>query len=323
MNRHGYLIATDYMPADGVTDVSDALQSLIDANPNRTIFFPDGKYLLSKPVCTPAHPEKSVDLHLSAFACLRAADTWCSPEAMIRLGGKEPANDIYTPGSNYGLTGGIIDGCGQAVAISIDGGRETAIRNVSIKNAFIGIHIKHGANSGSSDADISGVNITGNGSVDSIGVLIEGYDNNVKYRRIDADVAGALKGDGDVTENPELSKLFVKVSANEKLKVEFSPLKDENVPLLLTISEESRRMEEMMKLYAMSGMGMMGDFPTEATLTVNTKSPLIAKLADMDGEKQEKTATYLYQLALLSQRKLTAEELQSFLSNSYSVLDML
>ena len=153
--------------------------------------------------------------------------------------------------------------------------------------------------------------------------MIEGYDNNVKYFRIDADVAGALKGDGDVTENPELSKLFVKVSANEKLKVEFSPLKDKNVPLLLTISEESRRMEEMMKLYAMSGMGMMGSFPTEATLTVNTTSPLIAKLADMEGEKQEKTATYLYQLALLSQRKLTAEELQSFLSNSYGVLDML
>ena len=153
--------------------------------------------------------------------------------------------------------------------------------------------------------------------------MIEGYDSNVKYFRIDADVAGALKGDGDVTENPELSKLFVKVSANEKLKVEFSPLKDANVPMLLTISEESRRMEEMIKLYAMSGMGMMGNFPTEATLTVNTSSPLIAKLADMEGEKQEKTATYLYQLALLSQRKLTAEELQSFLTNSYDVLGML
>ena len=153
--------------------------------------------------------------------------------------------------------------------------------------------------------------------------MIEGYDSNVKYFRIDANVAGALKGDGDTTENPELSKLFVKVSANEKLKVEFSPLKDANVPLLLTISEESRRMEEMMKLYAMSGMGMMGAFPTEATLTVNTASPLIAKLTDMEGEKQEKTATYLYQLALLSQRKLTAEELQSFLTNSYGVLDML
>ena len=153
--------------------------------------------------------------------------------------------------------------------------------------------------------------------------MIEGYDSNVKYFRIDANVAGALKGDGDVTENPALSQLFIKASANDKLKVEFSPLKDANVPLLLTISEESRRMEEMMKLYAMSGMSMAGSFPTEATLTVNTASPLIAKLADMEGEKQEKTATYLYQLALLSQRKLTAEELQSFLANSYGVLGML
>ena len=153
--------------------------------------------------------------------------------------------------------------------------------------------------------------------------MVEGYNNDVKYLRIDSDVAGALKGDGDVTENPALKDLFVKVSGNEKLKVEFSPLKDGGIPLLLTISEESRRMEEMMKLYAMSGMGMAGNFPTEATLTVNTASPLISKLSDMDGEKQEKTAAYLYQLALLSQRKLTAEELQSFLSNSYQVLEML
>ena len=153
--------------------------------------------------------------------------------------------------------------------------------------------------------------------------MIEGYGNDVKYLRIDSDVANALKGDGEVTENPALSELFVKVSGDEKLKVQFSPLKDENVPLLLTVSEESRRMEEMMKLYAMSGMGMAGNFPTEATLTINTASPLISKLSGMEGEKQEKTAAYLYQLALLSQRKLTAEELQRFLSTGYGVLEML
>jgi len=153
--------------------------------------------------------------------------------------------------------------------------------------------------------------------------MIEGYGGDVKYLRIDADVAGALKGDGDVTENPALAELFVKVSGDEKLKVQFSPLKDRNIPLLLTVSEESRRMEEMMKLYAMSGMSMAGNFPTEATLTVNTASSLISKLSDMEGEKQEKTATYLYQLALLSQRKLTAEELQSFLASGYGILEML
>ena len=186
-DRFGYIIASDFMPTDGSADVSDALQQLIDSNPNRTIFFPDGVYLLGKPVLTPAHPKKSVDLQLSNFACFKASEDWNSAEAMIRLGAKETANDIHTPGSNYSLTGGIIDGSGRAKAVSIDGGRETCIRDVSIKNAHVGIHIKHGANNGSSDADITGVNIVGNGASDSIGVLIEGYDNTLTNMRI-ADV---------------------------------------------------------------------------------------------------------------------------------------
>ena len=152
--------------------------------------------------------------------------------------------------------------------------------------------------------------------------MLESYDSTVKYLRIDADVAGALKGDGSISEDPALAELFRKAAANEKLKVEFAPLKDASVPLLLTVSEESRRMEEMMKLYAMSGMAMP-PFPTEATLTVNTSAPLIEKLKGMEETKQEKAAAYLYQLALLAQRKLTAEELQSFLANSYGVLELL
>lgn len=185
--RMGYLIATDYFPADGKTDVSSALQALIDLNSNRTIYFPDGVYLLRKPVLTPADPKKSVDLQLSNFAVLRAADDWDSNEAMVRLGAKDPANNIYVAGSNYGLCGGVIDGAGRAKAISIDGGRETYIRNLNIKNAVIGVHIKRGANNGSSDCDISGVNITGAGTPESTGVLIEGFDNTLTNMRI-ADV---------------------------------------------------------------------------------------------------------------------------------------
>ena len=154
--------------------------------------------------------------------------------------------------------------------------------------------------------------------------MIEGYGEGVKYVRIDADVAGALKSDEAAAEDKSLSELFVKVSGNDKLKVSFTALKDTSVPVLLTISEESRRMEEMMKMYAMSGMSMgMGAFPTDATLTVNTASPLIAKLGTMEGDRQEQTAAYIYELALLSQRKLTADELQKFLKDSYSVLDMI
>ena len=187
-----YIIASDYMSADGSADVSDALQALINQNPNRTIFFPDGVYLLSKPILTPAHPQKSVDLQLSNFAHIKAADDWRHDEAMIRLGAKDAANNICMPGSNYGLCGGIIDGSGVAKAVSIDGGRETYVRNTNIKNALVGLHIKHGANNGSSDADIMGVNITGNGAPDSIGVVIDGYDNTLTNMRI-ADVCTGVE----------------------------------------------------------------------------------------------------------------------------------
>ena len=184
MHERGYVIVTDTIPADGQCDVSDAIQKLIDDNPNRTIYFPDGLYRLDKPICTPAHPQKSVDLQLSNYAVLQAGEHWDSSEALVRLGAIHPANDIRTIGSNYSFTGGIVDGAGRARGISIDGGRETAIRNVSIKHTTVGIHIKRGANSGSSDADITQVNIVGTGDPASIGVLLEGYDNTLTNMRI-------------------------------------------------------------------------------------------------------------------------------------------
>ncbi len=151
----------------------------------------------------------------------------------------------------------------------------------------------------------------------------EYYNNEVKFARIDADVAGALKSDGAAVEDQALTELFRRVSDNDKLKVEFAALKDAGVPLLLTISEESRRMEEMMKMYASMGAGQMPAMPTEATLTVNTASPLIEKLGGMEEEKRDTAASYLYRLALLSQKKPSAEELQELLSVGYRVLELL
>lgn len=180
--KEGYVVVK--VKADGKRDVSDSIQKIIDENPNRTIYFPDGVYLISKPILTPAEPTKSVALELSNYAIIKAAEGWSHDEAMIRLGGKDAANNIRTPGSNYYLEGGIIDGSGVAKGISIDSGRETVIRNTSIKSVVVGIHVKHGANSGSSDSDIFGVNIVGNNTPESIGVLVEGYDNTFTNMRI-------------------------------------------------------------------------------------------------------------------------------------------
>ncbi len=153
---------------------------------------------------------------------------------------------------------------------------------------------------------------------------LEMYDSSVKYLRIDADIASALKQNSDAEAREELVTLFKKVSGNEELKVEFANLKDASIPALITISEQARRMDEMLKLYAMNGMNMgMNAYPQQITLTLNLSSPLISKLEAMEGEKQEITAAYLYGLAQLSQKKLTAEELQKFLTDSYTILELL
>ena len=180
----GVVSAADFMPTDGKTDVADAIQRLIDEHPNSTIWFPDGTYLISKPVCTPADPKRSVDLRLSNYAVLKAAPGWTNTEAMVRLGGIHPANNIRLVGSCYSLTGGVIDGGGVAKGVSIDAGRETKVRDVSMKFVSLGLHIKHGANNNSSDCDISDVNIVGNKKPGSIGVLIDACDNTLTNMRI-------------------------------------------------------------------------------------------------------------------------------------------
>lgn len=190
------IVSARGIAGDGTVPCSDAIQRLIDANPNREIFFPDGTYLLDKPVCTPAHPNKSVSLRLSAYAKFKAVPGWTNTEAMVRLGGIHPANNIMLPGSWYWLKGGIIDGSGVANGISIDSGRETLVADCSMKGVRIGLHIKHGANSGSSDSDIRNVNIVGNNAPDSIGVLVDGYDNTLANMRIYAVAKGVVINSG-------------------------------------------------------------------------------------------------------------------------------
>ena len=198
----GYVVITDYVQPDTGEDVSAGIQRAIDENPQKTIYFPDGEYLLANPIATSGNPANAVALKLSNFAILKAMPGWNHTEAMVRLGGAEAYNNIHLPGSNYYLEGGCIDGSMVATGVSIDSGRETAIRNLSIKRTQIGIHIKHGANSGSSDADIDTVNIVGNAMPDSIGVLIDGYDNTLTNMRIAAVQTGVkLVGAGNFLRN--------------------------------------------------------------------------------------------------------------------------
>ena len=198
----GYIVITDTVAANTGADVSAQIQAVIDANPNRTIYFPDGEYIVAKPILTPAEPTKSVSLELSDFAVIKAGSDFEKGQAIIQLGGKDPANNTAVNGSNYSLEGGIIDGSGVANGVSINSGRETAVRNVSVKNTVVGLHVMYGANSGSSDADIYGVNIIGTGDTDSVGILLEGFDNTLTNIRIGHVFTGVhIKSAGNMLRN--------------------------------------------------------------------------------------------------------------------------
>ena len=166
---------------------------------------------------------------------------------------------------------------------------------------------------------------------------VEQYRGDVKFVRVDAGIDDALKaekteeGDKESDKLPDddpLTVLFRKVSGDEKLTVKTAQLKNAEVPALLTVIEESRRFADMMKLYSAPGEEMP-DFPVEYTLSLNLASHAYARLkelmaaSDTDTETADAYAAYIYRLALIAQKKLTAKELEAFLTDSYRLLGMI
>ena len=157
--------------------------------------------------------------------------------------------------------------------------------------------------------------------------MCESINSEIKYKRIDSDVADILKSDvTDVKDSDALVELFKSAGRSDTLEVKLEGLKDVSVPAILTVSEESRRMEEMMRMYSGMGMNVGNAFPVEYTLILNSASPLIKKISDVRSENEEKAAlmaSAVYKLAIISQRHLSAEELKEFLSDSYKILENL
>jgi molecular chaperone HtpG len=155
---------------------------------------------------------------------------------------------------------------------------------------------------------------------------VEAKMSGVKFRRVDAELSDALKS-GDAAENEALCDLFKAASGNDKLKVTLQKLKNADVPVMLNIPEELRRMQDTMRMYSLAnGEDMQAELPLDATLVLNTDAPLVQSLSGLlerDAAKAKRLASYLWQLSLLSLRKLSAEEMQTFLTESYALLSEL
>lgn len=181
----GYVIVTDYVKPDTGTDVSAAIQKLIDENPNRTLYFPDGTYILSKPIETSADPAKSVSLKLANFAHFKPIEGgWTKGEPLFKLGAKDMAEGITNDGNHTSLEGGVFEGCNVADAIWVMNAGNVSIRYTSIKDAIVGIRTVGDADHNGPTVDVHTSNIVGSGTLDSIGVLLETNGNTLTNMRI-------------------------------------------------------------------------------------------------------------------------------------------
>ncbi|MBQ8803170.1 MAG: molecular chaperone HtpG [Tyzzerella sp.] len=159
---------------------------------------------------------------------------------------------------------------------------------------------------------------------------LEQRNENVKFQRIDADLTETFKQEVAADEeeifkaNTEtLTDIFRKALENEKLDVKVEKLKNENVASMMTLSEESRRMQEMMKMYGMPGMDA-SMFGTDVTLVLNANHPLVQYvLNNKDGEHTALFCKQLYDLALLGNKPLNPEEMTAFINRSNEIMMLL
>ena len=159
---------------------------------------------------------------------------------------------------------------------------------------------------------------------------LEQRNPNLQFQRIDADITDNAKEEVKEEEKEAFQKTtdslvetFRKVMENDKLNVKVEKLKDDKVASMITLSEQSRRMQEMMKMYGMAGMDP-SMFGSEVTLTLNANHPLVQFVAEHgDNENTPVICKQLYDMAMLAHKPLTPEEMTAFVQRSNDIMMLL
>ena len=159
---------------------------------------------------------------------------------------------------------------------------------------------------------------------------LEQRNEKYKFMRIDADVTESLKDETSTedlkAETDALTEVFKKALNNDKLTVKVEKLKNENISSIITLSEEGRRMQDMMKMYAMNGMGGMdmNMFAADQTLTLNANNELVKYIFEhKDSENVPMFCEQLYDLAVLSNHPLSVDEMTKFVERSNKIMMLL
>lgn len=162
--------------------------------------------------------------------------------------------------------------------------------------------------------------------------FLEMKESGIKFSRVDSDLSETMKESGEGNEETglkeSLESLFKEALSNDKLKVQVESLKAASVPGMILLSEYSRRMQEMSRMYGAMGMDMGSMFPEEQTLVLNRNNSLIravSKLKDQENKKDEAhmICQHIYDLAMMSHKQLEPEAMTRFIERSNRILSML
>ena len=156
---------------------------------------------------------------------------------------------------------------------------------------------------------------------------MEQLHDSIKFQRIDADVTDTFKEETDADALKEttdtLTDVFRKALGNDKLTVKVEKLKNANVSSMMTLSEENRRMQEMMKMYGMAGMDP-SMFGNDVTLVLNANNKLVQYVAEhKDDEHVPMICEQLYDLAMIAHKTLNPDEMTKFIARSNEILELL
>ena len=159
---------------------------------------------------------------------------------------------------------------------------------------------------------------------------LEMKNPGIKFKRIDEDLTDAFKAKTSEktqkeleAKQEELSKLFKKITKKDNVTVKLEKLKNKDISSMITLSEDSRRMEDMMKMYSQYGMG--GDMPMEGqTLVLNANNKLVSYLMEnKEGENVNLICEQLYDLALLQHAPLEPEAMTKFVNRTNKIMMIL
>ena len=160
---------------------------------------------------------------------------------------------------------------------------------------------------------------------------LESKNEGVKFLRIDADLTDDFKAKTSKkaqeeldAQTEELSKIFKKAIKKDNLTVKVEKLKNKDISSMITVSEETRRMQDMMKMYSMQGLNMGGLGKEGYTLVLNANNKLVQKiLEDKEGENVQLLCEQLYDLALIQNAPLDPEAMSKFVARSNKIMGLL